>query len=145
MSSFRVGRREASKRTSLLSLAGVNGAFEYDYDFGSTTALQGKALGFRQGSTIRPAVRVLARNAPLPWRCAACGAGAEVLCPNCLDSDSCLFCSTHASGHPCAGEEMWMPVVNSPRMGVCGYTGPRTKRSPAMAAGSQPPGRWARR
>jgi hypothetical protein len=127
MSAFRVGRREVSKRTSLGSLAG-GGMFDYEYDFGSTTALRGKLLGFRQGTAIRPAVRVLARNAPLTWRCAECTAGAVLLCPNCIDSDSWLFCSRHASGHPCAAEDMWMPVVNSPRMGVCGYVGPRSRR-----------------
>src|SRR6266536_2286239 len=120
MSAFRIRRREVSKRTALgLLLDDPQGAFEYEYDFGSTTALKGKALGFRQGSAIRPAVRVLARNAPMPWRCAECGGKAEVICSNCLDSDACLFCSTHSSHHPCADDEMWLPVVNSPRMAVC--------------------------
>jgi hypothetical protein len=129
MSAFRVGRLEVSKRSSLGSLVGQRGAFDYHYDFGSTTALKGKTLGFRQGGVVRPAVRVLARNAPLPWRCAECAAAAEVICPNCVDSNSCLFCSMHAPAHPCADDEMWMPIVNSPRMGVCGYTGAGAKRS----------------
>jgi hypothetical protein len=125
MSAFRVGRSEVSMRTALGSIVGqTRGAFEYDYDFGSTTALKGKALGLREGSTIRPAVRVLARNAPMRWTCADCSGAADVICPDCLDSDSCFFCSTHAAQHPCADDDLWLPVVNSPRMGVCGYTGP---------------------
>ncbi len=132
LSSFRVGRREVSKRTSLLGLAPAK-TFDYDYDFGSTTALRGKFIALRDGTPIRPAVRVLARNAPLPWRCAECEAAAVVLCPNCVDVEPSLFCSKHASGHPCNADEIWMPVVNSPRMGVCGYVGP-TKRSRSRRA-----------
>ena len=33
-----------------------------------------------------------------------------------------LFCDECAGGHEC-GEETILPVVNSPRVGVCGYTG----------------------
>jgi hypothetical protein len=121
---FRSGRFEVSKRTSIGAVLAETGAsFEYDYDFGSTTSLRGTALGLRDGSLGRRAVRVLARNTPLPWTCGQCAGRADVLCPNCLDSDSCLFCSTHAAAHGCADEDVFMPVVNSPRMGACGYTG----------------------
>jgi hypothetical protein len=34
-----------------------------------------------------------------------------------------FVCSDHARDHACGEEESLMPVVNSPRMGVCGYTG----------------------
>lgn len=35
-----------------------------------------------------------------------------------------FFCETHAKRHECYNLDMLLPVVNSPRMGVCGYTGP---------------------
>jgi hypothetical protein len=123
MSVFRVGRAELSKRSPLGSLQAKGVAFQYEYDFGSTTALQGKVLGYREGSLGRKAVRVLARNTPLQLTCASCDAPATLVCPFCIDSGPCLFCKAHAQDHPCAEEEVFMPTVNSPRMGVCGYTG----------------------
>jgi hypothetical protein len=98
-------------------------AFQYEYDFGSTTVLRGKVLGHREGSLGRNAVRVLARNTPLTLTCASCDAPATLVCPFCIGSGPCLFCKTHAPQHPCAEEDVFMPTVNSPRMGVCGYTG----------------------
>jgi len=38
------------------------------------------------------------------------------------ESDA-FFCDAHADEHRCDGEEAILPIVNSPRMGVCGYTG----------------------
>jgi hypothetical protein len=123
MSAFRRGRTELSKRSSLASLQGKGLAFQYEYDFGSTTALQGKVTSCREGLLGRNALRVLARNAPLDLACDACGAPATVVCPFCLGTGPSLFCKAHAPQHPCDEEEVWMPTVNSPRMGVCGYTG----------------------
>ena len=34
-----------------------------------------------------------------------------------------FLCEVHTEKHDC-GEEALLPVVNSPRMGMCGYTGP---------------------
>ncbi len=36
--------------------------------------------------------------------------------------DDDFFCDEHAEEHACE-EESLLPVVNSPRMGVCGYCG----------------------
>ena len=134
MSAFRVGQLEAAKRTPLGLVFGTTGLrFKYDYDFGSTTSLNGRVVGVRNGSIGRSAVRVLARNAPLPWTCEQnCVASAVVVCPFCIHSGPSLFCREHAASHPCAAEEVWLPVVNSPRMGVCGYTGPKGARRPTM-------------
>lgn len=123
MSAFRLGRAELSKRSALGSLQAKSVAFQYEYDFGSTTALRGKVLGYRKGSLGRNVVRLLARNIPLKLTCALCDAPASLVCPFCIDSGPCLFCETHAPQHPCAEEDVFMPTVNSPRMGVCGYTG----------------------
>jgi hypothetical protein len=122
MSAFRVGRQEVAKRSVLGLAFGERGLrFTYDYDFGSTTSLAGQVLGSRLGSLGRPALRLLARNDPIPWRCEMCPRPATVVCPFCLDAGPCLFCEEHARKHPCADEEAYLPVVNSPRMGVCAY------------------------
>jgi len=122
MSAFRVGREELAKRSAIGLVLGRRGlAFTYDYDFGSTTSLRGQVLGERQGSRGRAALRLLARNDPRSWRCEMCTRPATVVCPFCIDSGPCLFCDGHAQEHPCAEEEVYLPVVNSPRMGVCAY------------------------
>lgn len=125
MSTFYVERRtELSKRSKLgVTLSSKGLKFRYEYDFGSTTSLTGQVLATRQGSPGRSAVRLLARNDALIWPCGECGAAATTVCPFCLDEDGGLFCAAHAKEHPHAQEEVYLPVVNSPRMGVCGYTG----------------------
>lgn len=125
MSAFYVDRRtELSKRSKLgVALASKGLKFRYEYDFGSTTALAGQVLATRQGSAGRSAVRLLARNEALTWPCAECDAAATAVCPFCLDDGGGFFCAAHAEEHPHAEEEVYLPVVNSPRMGVCGYAG----------------------
>jgi len=44
--------------------------FLYEYDFGSTTRLTLRVIGWRQGSMGREPVRILARNQPPAWQCA---------------------------------------------------------------------------
>lgn len=70
----------------------------------------------------RQTVRLIARNDPLVWPCAFCGEPAELLCSICeRDSDNPFVCTTHTADHAC-GDEALRRVVNSPRMGVCGYS-----------------------
>jgi hypothetical protein len=122
MSAFRTGQHELAMRSKIGVAFGRGGPpFTYEYDFGSTTSLRGYVLDFRQGSVGRSALRLLARNDPLPWACEECPQPASVVCPFCIGSGPCLFCNEHAQQHPCAEEEGYLPVVNSPRMGVCSY------------------------
>jgi hypothetical protein len=124
MSAFRFGRGELAMTTATaIAFARAASKVEYEYDFGSTTALTGELVGKRQGSIGSASVRLLARNEPLVWPCSDCKAPATVVCPYCMDSDDGFFCDAHADAHEHAGEEIYLPVVNSPRMGVCGYSG----------------------
>jgi hypothetical protein len=124
MSAFRVGQREPAMRSKIGMSLGTKGLrFTYDYDFGSTTTLTGQVLGAREGCLGRTATRLLARNEPLQWTCEVCTEPAIVVCPFCIDTGPYLFCEAHAQQHPCAEEEVYLPVVNSPRMGVCAYSG----------------------
>jgi hypothetical protein len=124
MSAFYVDRRElAMSAVAGIAFCSPGAKFRYEYDFGSTTSLTGQVLSSRHGSIGRLSVRLLARNEPLEWSCAQCAAPATTICPYCLDTDECLFCDTHAEAHEHAGEEVYLPVVNSPRMGVCAYAG----------------------
>jgi hypothetical protein len=124
MSAFRAGPSELSMGAKIGSAFSRKGSrFSYEYDFGSTTALVGQVVGTREGCPGRAPVRLLARNNPLDWHCASCSHAAVIVCPFCIYEDDCLFCETHAQNHSCADEEAYLPVVNSPRMGVCGYVG----------------------
>jgi len=51
-----------------------------------------------------------------------CGKVTKEICSQCIWEETGLLCSECAKKHEC-GEEMLLPVVNSPRMGMCGYTG----------------------
>jgi hypothetical protein len=95
----------------------VKDKFEYEYDFGSTTHLEGQIVSEREG-LLKEKVRILARNRIPEAVCTECGKPAVQFCTDCEE----FYCQPCLDSHEC-GEEMALPVVNSPRMGVCGYTG----------------------
>jgi len=115
--------RERSLRVKIGEVFGRPGEKgTYDYDFGSTTRLSIERTGARDGRTGKQSVRLLVRNDPLTWTCGVCGKRATlVCCAHELDS-SPFVCAAHENDHPCS-DATFLPVVNSPRMGVCGYTG----------------------
>jgi len=98
--------------------------FIHEYDYGSTTELSLKVVSEYTGR-VKPGeapVQLLARNEPPPLTCTVCGRPATQVCTQCIDMDEGWLCDECASDHEC-GEEMLLPVVNSPRVGMCGYTG----------------------
>jgi len=120
---FGFDRNERSMNAKVSSVLTRGQRFGYEYDFGSTTDLVLEVHGTRSGVLGRPAARLLARNEPPVWPCAVCGQPASLICPFCTDESEPFCCVTHARGHDCGEGESFLPVVNSPRMGVCGYTG----------------------
>jgi len=97
-------------------------SFLHEYDFGTTTELSLKAISQPALPPTRAAVRVLARNdAPL-ISCQKCGKPATQVCRQCLYAGEGWLCDECVEEHEC-DEEMLLPVVNSPRVGMCGYTG----------------------
>jgi hypothetical protein len=91
--------------------------FTHEYDFGSTTHLALRVVGEREGKASQQPVRLLGRNEPPQILCERCkkkpAAWVDVFedyawcCEKCIENT----------------EEGVLPVVNSPRVGVCGYTG----------------------
>lgn len=102
--------------------------FGYEYDFGSSTYLTLKVISYAVGKKEGrgKSVRVVARNDPILYVCAACKkANATNICTVCLsekDRKRTSFCDNCMKRHKC-GEDMALPIVNSPRSGECGYTG----------------------
>lgn len=113
------GTRARSMNASLGSVLAKGSKFKYEYDFGSTTALIGRCVGVVEGVPSRPAVRLVARNHLPKVPCEDCGEPAAWL----GDTAQCLACTGLEDAEACAASGL-LPVVNSPRMGVCGYVGP---------------------
>ena len=118
--------RRAGERLMTARLADVlppaGTPFSYEYDFGSTTALQLTVVGERTGRIERGALRLLARNTAPQWQCSACGEPAAFVCSECRDIERNPFvCVRHRRRHTCGARDAYLPVANSPRVGVCGY------------------------
>jgi hypothetical protein len=96
--------------------------FYYEYDFGSPTYLELKLVNEREIEDSDRSIEIIARNEPPVVNCDSCGKIATYICRQCSNSGKGWVCNDCAPGHEC-GEEVLLPVVNSPRVGVCGYMG----------------------
>jgi hypothetical protein len=116
------GEKSMNVKLGNLLVKGV--AFRYEYDMGSTTELKLKVVDERSGGKqASPAIKLLARNIAPVIRCTECGSAEAVnVCSECQYDESGWLCEACSDDHEC-GEEMLLPVVNSPRVGVCGDTG----------------------
>ncbi|MBI5833041.1 MAG: hypothetical protein HZB16_12155 [Armatimonadetes bacterium] len=95
----------------------------YTYDFGSSTELTIETKAAADLPMRTPAsIVLLARNNPPDRPCAECGQPAKRVCAYCLYEGG-WYCEACSVDHEC-GDEALLPVVNSPRVGVCGYGGP---------------------
>lgn len=97
--------------------------FLHEYDYGTTTELRLKVMAEREAETKGKPLQILARNEAPLIACEKCGKPATEVCAQCIYEGEGWLCDTCAQEHAC-GEEMLLPVVNSPRVGMCGYTGP---------------------
>jgi len=105
-----------------LSALSVGDSFLHEYDFGTTTETLITVIAETARKKQKEAVRLLARNVPLQFECAACGKPATAICIECAyEVDNPFFCDVCADVHE--HDDMLLPVVNSPRMGECGYDG----------------------
>ena len=88
----------------------------HEYDFGDTTKLSIKVLSESEGPMKKKPIEILARNEPLEIQCDEYGQALAV--------EICSECQWDGEGWLCesCAEEMRLPVVNSPRAGLCGYT-----------------------
>ena len=113
---------EKSMRVRLDKVLRPGQACSYEYDFGTTTELKLKTISERQATAKGNTIQVLARNVPPVILCEECGKPATEVCSQCIFEGRGWLCDDCAEEHEC-GEEMLLPVVNSPRVGMCAYTG----------------------
>ncbi len=97
------------------------------YDFGTSSETLVKAVDVREGRPLtRYPVYLMARNKMPEAACAECGKPAGWLCVECLieEGEWTTLCEKHAEEHPHDDYGEPIPLVNSPRLGMCGYEGP---------------------
>jgi hypothetical protein len=97
-------------------------SFSHEYDFGSTTYLELKVVTEREGR-FAGSIRLLSRNKPFEWRCCKCDKAATwVNTQDMFETENPFYCDAHMQKHP-DQDYAFLPTTNSPRMGICGYTG----------------------
>lgn len=101
----------------------VGTRFRHEYDFGTTTMLDLRVIAERQGSPIPRPLRLLARNLQAKIPCTSCADIATWVCAGCFTEELAWMCDRCAATHA-KHKEYFLPVVNSPRVGLCAYTGP---------------------
>jgi hypothetical protein len=101
--------------------------FGHEYDFGTTSEQRLKVVGERRGKPLtRHPIVLMGRNLTPTFPCMKCDGPATHICFECVSEHELtgLLCAVHARRHP--HQEYGAPtaLVNSPRNGLCGYTGP---------------------
>lgn len=104
----------------------VGQKFMYEYDFGSTTELNLRVISERDGIAQKgegdDLITILARNVPPVILCVVCAKPATKVAGGYeYNIEAHAYCNKCARRSEDA--DMMLPVVNSPRVGVCGYTG----------------------
>ncbi|MCB8944049.1 MAG: hypothetical protein H6658_09870 [Ardenticatenaceae bacterium] len=97
------------------------------YDFGTSSETTVKSLSVREGKPLtKHPIYLMARNKMPEVTCAECGAVAGWYCADCLaeQGEWITLCADHLADH--AHDEYGgpSPLINSPRLGMCGYAGP---------------------
>jgi hypothetical protein len=97
------------------------------YDFGTTSETDIQVVGFRMGHPLtKHLIYLMARNNRPEAICQECGRPADWLCIECMyeDEKPGFLCDDHVEEHPHEKFGEPMRLVNSPRIGMCGYDGP---------------------
>lgn len=122
MSHTESGNPSQSMKNQIGQLLSPGAQFEYVYDMGSSTDL---VLQVTETISAHPQKKImlLMQNEPPAFPCKSCKLTADTICSLCGET----ICSSCQNDHSCAVKEedtyMLMPLVNSPRAGVCGYDG----------------------
>lgn len=130
LSQFSVGGwsgNEISKQRRIEQIFRPGLELTHIYDFGTSSETRIKMVDVRKGNALTShPLFLMARNDQPEAQCIECDALASWLCLECvyeMDGPGTL-CDEHAQSHPHDDYGEPMPLVNSPRVGMCGYAGP---------------------
>jgi hypothetical protein len=130
LSQFSIGGwqgREIAKQRQVDAVFQRDVELTHIYDFGTSSETRIKPVGRRAGVPLSAKPMVLmARNLMPDAACIECGQPATRLCMECLiEADIWgTLCEQHAATHPHTDYGEPVGLVNSPRLGMCGYDGP---------------------
>jgi hypothetical protein len=130
MSQFSLGggfEREVGMRRKLNDIFQPGSELTHIYDFGTSSETIVKCVELREGKPLTTkAIALMARNNMPESVCIECGQPATHLCMECMieDQTAGTLCDQHTENHPHEDYGEPLELVNSPRMGMCGYTGP---------------------
>ncbi|MCI0710011.1 MAG: hypothetical protein L0154_07590 [Chloroflexi bacterium] len=115
-------REQRDMSATLESVLKDDMEFGHIYDFGSSTELTLKVQEIRKGKMAKSDINIMARNDAPQYMCVECGRKkAVVICAGCSwPGNITALCENCSKNHD---EYSLLPLVNSPRTGVCGYTG----------------------
>jgi hypothetical protein len=121
------GTDEVAKRRKADEIFAPGVELTHIYDFGSSSETKIKFVGMRVGKpTTKYPMALMARNLLPEAKCIECNEPATWFCMECMteDENEGTLCDEHAEGHPHDDYGEPIPIVNSPRLGMCGYEGP---------------------
>jgi hypothetical protein len=130
LSQFSLGgafAREVGMRRKISDIFQAGGELTHVYDFGTSSETVVKCVELREGKpTTAKAIALMARNIMPEYPCIECQKLATHLCMECLIEDQTdgTLCDEHTENHPHDDYGDPIPLVNSPRLGMCGYDGP---------------------
>lgn len=99
------------------------------YDFGTSSETKITVHSVRQGKpTTKHPIALMARNDMPEEICMECDQPAAWYCAECRieEEKSGMLCDEHVEEHPHENYGEPIALVNSPRLGMCGYDGPAT-------------------
>ena len=130
LSQFSVGGwrgEEIAPRRKISTVFQPGSELTHIYDFGTSSETVITTIATREGKPItkRP-IALLVRNQMPESRCIECQQPAQWFCHECLIEANIwgALCDTHAKTHPHDNYGEPVRLVNSPRLGMCGYDGP---------------------
>lgn len=132
MSQFSIGgwtSSEIPKSKKIERAFGSSAVLTHIYDFGTSSETFIKFINQRQGKPLtKHPIFLMARNNPPDVTCMKCKKPGTHMCMECIyeDEETGILCDTHTENHPHDDYGEPMPLVNSPRLGMCGYDGPAT-------------------
>lgn len=129
LSDFSNGATEIEKTVKIEQVFEKGHKVDYVYDYGTSTELSLSLIDEIEDNDEND-IQILFRNKDIHFKCSHCDNKAVMICPFCINDESGFLCESCIENHKCVeeeGEDILLPVVNSPRMGECGYVGYENK------------------